>query len=287
MSSSPASALNVEIATMLRGELDTVAQWAAQECWNPGLRDAPCNYAADPQGFVIAKVDGKPVGSISAVRYESGYGFMGFYIVLPEFRGRGIGRLLWSEALRRLEGRVVGLDGVMAMVPCYAKSGFVTHHINTRHRFKAAPHALAPTVKRLSSLPLAKVLEYDRRHHPAARAAFLDQWVRIPGSHGFVSVTDARVNGYGVIRPSQNGWRIGPLFADSAAVAGSLLEALCGSVNAGDDIFMDVPGCNEAACALAEARGVEKLFQTARMYRGVMPALNWNGVFGVSSVELG
>jgi hypothetical protein len=95
------------------------------------------------------------------------------------------------------------------------------------------------------------------------------------------------VNGYGVIRPSQNGWRIGPLFADSAAVAGSLLEALCGSVNAGDDIFMDVPGCNEAACALAEARGVEKLFQTARMYRGVMPALNWNGVFGVSSVELG
>jgi len=272
---------------MRRDELDIVAQWAAKECWNPGLCDAPCNYAADSQGFVIARIGGTPVGSISAVRYESGYGFMGFFIVLPEFRGRGIGRLLWNEALRRLEGRVIGLDGVMAMVSCYEKSGFVTHHVNARYRFVAAPAAVAPTVRRLSSLPLARILDYDRKHHPASRAAFLDQWVRIPGSHGFVSVTDNRVEGYGVVRPSENGWRIGPLFADNAAVAGNLLGALCGSVPSGESLFMDVPGCNAAATALAEKRGVERLFETARMYRGGTHALNWDGVFGVTSVELG
>ncbi len=175
----------------------------------------------------------------------------------------------------------------MAMVPCYAKSGFVTHHVNARYRFRAAPTALAPTVKRIASLPLAKILECDRRHHPAARDTFLDGWVRIPGSHGFASVIDGRVEGYGVVRPSREGWRIGPLFADDAGIAGNLLDALCGSVPGGDDIFMDVPGCNDAACALAEERGVEKLFETARMYRGGTPVIRWDGVFGVTSVELG
>jgi len=278
----------VSLTNMTLDDLKTVAGWAAAEHWNPGNFDVPCNFAADPQGFVLAILDGRPIGSISAVRYEDRYGFMGFFIVLPEYRGRGIGRLLWNEALRKLEGRAIGLDGVMPMVPYYEKSGFVTHHINTRHRIKAAPCALAPTIKRISSLPLAKILEYDRKHHPAARTAYLDGWVRIPGSHGFVSVTDGKVNGYGVVRPSADGWRIGPLFADDANVAENLLDALVGCVPANDDVFIDVPGCNGVACEIAARRGVEKLFETARMYyKGMIPALNWNGVFGLTSLELG
>jgi GNAT superfamily N-acetyltransferase len=282
-----ASSSRIEITTMTRDELDSVVEWAASECWNPGTFDARCNFAADPEGYFVAKLDGQPIGSISAVRYDSHYGFMGFFIVLPEYRGRGYGRLLWNAALRHLEGRVIGLDGVMAMVTNYAKSGFVTHHVNTRHRIKASPFAPAPTVRRISSVPMATILEYDRRHHPASRTAYLDELVRLPGSHGFVSTSDRQADGYGVIRPSRTGWRIGPLFADNAGVAENLRDALLGSVPAGDDIFIDVPGCNADACELATRRGAEKLFQTARMYRGTAPTLRWNGVYGVGSVELG
>jgi GNAT superfamily N-acetyltransferase len=287
MTTNSISDRKMAIRTMTRAELDTVVGWAGSEGWNPGKYDAPSNHAADPDGYIAAVMGGELVGSISAVRYESHYGFMGFFIVKPDVRAQGIGRLLWSEALRRLEGRVVGLDGVMAMIGTYARSGFVSHHSNVRHRIKAAPATMAPTIRRISSLPLAKLLEFDRAFHPAARAAYLDSWVRIPGSHGFASVTDGQLEGYGIIRPSRSGWRIGPLFANNPLVAANLLDALLASVPAGEEVFMDVPACNREAVKLATSRAEEQLFETSRMYKGPAPAVNWAGVFGVTSLELG
>ena len=44
-------------------ELDLALEWAAQEGWNPGLSDAECFYAADPEGFLLAFRDGELVAS--------------------------------------------------------------------------------------------------------------------------------------------------------------------------------------------------------------------------------
>lgn len=39
------------IRTMNREEINLAIAWAALEGWNPGLSDADCFYAADPDGF--------------------------------------------------------------------------------------------------------------------------------------------------------------------------------------------------------------------------------------------
>jgi ribosomal protein S18 acetylase RimI-like enzyme len=56
----------------------------------------------------------KIIATISAVSYGGRFGFIGFYIVDPEFRGQGYGRKIWDAALERHRGQCLGLDGVVA-----------------------------------------------------------------------------------------------------------------------------------------------------------------------------
>jgi ribosomal protein S18 acetylase RimI-like enzyme len=118
---------------MQRAEIDLAVEWAAREGWNPGLQDADAFHAADPEGFLLGALAGEPAAVISAVRYGEGFGFIGFYIVRPDLRGRGYGLTLWNAAMARLAGRNVGLDGVVAQQPNYRKSGFRLAYRNIRH----------------------------------------------------------------------------------------------------------------------------------------------------------
>lgn len=79
------------IRTMTRQEVDIAIDWAAAEGWNPGLSDADCFYAADPNGFLLGSVQGEPVATIAAITYGDVFGFIGFYMVKPEYRGKGYG----------------------------------------------------------------------------------------------------------------------------------------------------------------------------------------------------
>ena len=97
---------------MTRLEVDLAIDWAAAEGWNPGLHDAHCFHAADPQGFLVGLVGDEPVAVISAMRYGATFGFIGFYIVKPGWRGQGFGLAVWKAGMARLAGRTIGLDGL-------------------------------------------------------------------------------------------------------------------------------------------------------------------------------
>lgn len=102
------------VRRMSEADLELALEWAAAEGWDPGLHDAHCFYAADPEGFFVGELDGAPIGCISAVRYGSSFGFLGLYIVKAERRGQGFGLELWRAALDHLGARAIGLDGVVA-----------------------------------------------------------------------------------------------------------------------------------------------------------------------------
>src|SRR4051794_28615575 len=112
-----------QIRPLSGAELNLALDWAAAEGWNPGLGDAACFRRADEGGFLGLFLGDRMVASISVVAYDSALAFLGLYIVLPEFRGRGLGLTLWQAGIARLGDRVVGLDGVVAQQENYARSG--------------------------------------------------------------------------------------------------------------------------------------------------------------------
>ena len=89
---------DMTIRQMTRDELNTLVEWAAREGWNPGLDDAEVFWATDPEGFVAAEIDGELIGGGSIVAYEKKYGFIGLFIVRPEYR-EWTGNHLWHELI--------------------------------------------------------------------------------------------------------------------------------------------------------------------------------------------
>lgn len=279
----------VAIRTMTRAELDLAVEWAAREGWNPGLGDAEAFHAADPDGFLVAEQDGETLGCISAVCYGEGFGFLGFYIVRPEYRGRGFGLALWRAAMARFGSRVVGLDGVVAQQENYRQSGFVLAHRNVRYGAarpvapKTAPgFAVAP----IGTLPFAELAAWDRAFFPAPRDALLHAWIAQPGHVGLALRRGDALAGYGVIRPCRDGSKIGPLFADTPEGARTLFAALLDRAPPGP-VFLDLPEPNADAVAIAREAGMTPSFETARMYAGTAPLLPLPRIYGITSFELG
>lgn len=275
------------IRTMTPADLALALDWAANEGWNPGLADAEPFRAADPDGFLMAFVDGQPAASISVVRYGDHLGFLGLYIAAPAFRGRGLGWALWQEGLRHLEGCSVGLDGVVAQQENYRRSGFVPAHRNVR--YEGLARADMPLDSRLAPIGqglLPSVLAHDRLCFGAAREAFLAAWTRGPGRRGYALVEDGEVLGYGVIRACREGHKIGPLFADDETTADILFRALAATVK-GEAVVLDAPEPNAAALALAERHELSPVFETARMWKGPVPDLPLDRIYGITTFELG
>ena len=155
------------VRRMTESELNLALEWAAAEGWNPGLYDAECFYAADPKGFFLGEFDGEPIGCISAVAYDEHHGFVGFYIVKPQYRRQGFGLQLWDVAMAYLGGRNVGLDGVIAQQGNYRKSGFKLAYRNIRHRGEcggAEPSGLLD----LSSVAFDEIARYDETVFPTS-----------------------------------------------------------------------------------------------------------------------
>ncbi len=195
---------NLVVRAMTEADLALALEWAAAEGWNPGLNDAQCFYAADPQGFFVGELDGVPVGCVSAVRYGSGFGFLGLYIVKAEHRGRGFGLELWRAAMDHLGDRVIGLDGVVAQQENYRKSGFRLAFRNVRQRGEGGG-AAPPGLTELAAIPIEDILRYDETAFPAPRAEFLKSWIAQPQAVALGAVDERGLKGYGVLRACREG----------------------------------------------------------------------------------
>jgi len=262
--------------------------WAADEGWNPGVHDAQLFFSADPQGFLGAFIDDQLVGSISAVCYGDDFAFLGLYLVKPELRGQGIGSQLWAHAMQRVEGRTVGLDGVVDMQSSYASSGFALAYRNIRFGGQVRDvQPLSDAMVVIGRDDLHRIQSLDRATFGADRSAFLADWLSQPEGHSWAYVEDGQIRGFGTVRACREGFKVGPLVADSALVAAEVFNALAKSVGDGGPIYLDVPEPNVAALDLARAVGLSPVFETARMYAKGNPDLDIPLIFGVTSFELG
>lgn len=280
----------VRIEPLSREGFFVLVNWAKQEGWNPGVHDAEAFWAQDPEGFVGVHHEGELVAGGSIVSYDGAFGFMGFFIVKPEFRGMGLGRTLWMHRrdtlLARLQpGAAIGMDGVVDMQPFYASGGFVHQFADMRYALQGQARAQDPNVQH--GVPNAETLKaYDKTCFLVDRERFLERWWSQPDGHVFTYLEKGTILGYATLRDATEGRRIGPLFADTPEVASALVNAC---LNAAEDntVYLDVPMANRHAVALVQSLGGEAVFECARMVHGPVPDWPIERVYGITSFELG
>lgn len=273
------------IRTMLSGDVNLALYWAAKEGWNPGIHDGDCFYYTDPEGFFIGELNGEPIGCITAVAYNDFFGFIGLYIVKPEFRGKGYGIQLWKTAMKHLGNRTIGLDGVIDQQENYKKSGFQLAYRNIRYE-GIGGGSTSQHVVDLKEVSFEDLVAYDTTLFSVPRPKFLKRWINQPEGASLGFLKNSKLAGYGVIRACQIGFKIGPLFADEETIAEDLFNSLAGKVT-GETIFLDTPEANSAAIALTKKHDMTIVFETARMYTMKPYSLPLHRIFGVTSLELG
>jgi hypothetical protein len=187
----------------------------------------------------------------------------------------------------RMGARHVGLDGVVDQQANYRKSGFAAAWTNVRFAGVPAVAAVPEGVRLIDArtVPFDLLAGYDRKFFAAARDGFLSCWLGIADRVALAAVRDGALVGLGVSRPSLSGFRVGPLYAESPGVAAALLSGLSGDGRT--SLVMDVPDANPAAVKLARELEFEPQFETARMYTGPVPSLDFDSYFAVTTLELG
>lgn len=282
----------LRVRKMTRDELDLCLEWAAEQGWNPGLHDAEAFWAADPDGYVVAELDGEIVGTGAVIAYDRKVGAMGLFIVKEDQRGHGLGRQLWYTRRDMLQARLdpdasIGMDGVVAMQPFYAKGGFHFAHTVARHQASFPDLPSPPGTLDLASIPFEQVAAFDGAHFGAPRTEFLKLWLS-PKDGAARAILDDQgdLQALGVIRRSVDGYRIGPLFASTPEAAETLFLDLASRAH-GLPVFLDIPTINQPALDLAARHGMTDIFACGRMYLGAPPPLPWNQIYGVTSLELG
>jgi len=276
------------IKKMTLNELKLAIDWAANEGWNPGLYDAEAYYTADPNGFLMGYLDKEPIASISVVKYSADFGFLGFYIVKPEYRGQGYGWKIWQAGMEYLKGLNVGLDGVVDQQENYKKSGFKLAYRNIRFEGKPIPQIKSKyNLKPIQQIPMSLIQEFEKSFFPAERNRFLEKWIQLPESHGYGILEEGKLKAYSMMRKCRDGYKIAPLFAQNIEQAEALLAGLSQQVSGDTKLYIDIPEIHTKAVDWIKSHNYQMSFETARMYTGDFPKLPIQQIFGITSFEIG
>ncbi|WP_216900355.1 GNAT family N-acetyltransferase [Synechococcus sp. CCY 9618] len=294
---------SLTIRRLQNADIPTVTGWARQEGFAPGVGDVAIYRQTDRQGLWVGWLGREPVGCIAGVRYNAAYGFIGLFLVVPSQRGRGYGRQLWQQALAHLaDVPCIGLEAAPDRIADYAGWGFEPASTTTRWQrpeTAGGPAPPAPPPAPAGStfcllegraIPAAAVQRFDAEREPSPRPHFLRPWLRHPAGTVLALVDqEGACRGFGRVRPcllpDGDGWRLGPLVADSPAAVRALLEGLL--QRHPGTVLIDAPGTNSQAAQVLEPLGFVPVSRTLRMYRGRAPAASLEEVYGLACLELG
>ena len=289
----------LSIKPLSESDIDFVTEISRKEGFAPGVGDLAIYQNTDKQGLWVGWLNNDPIGCIAGVRYNENYGFLGLFLVVEKFRGNGFGLQLWKKALSHLSDLpCVGLEAAPERISDYSKWGFNISSKTTRWQCLGDGKSLENGYENLdnfrfvegSSIPQNAVEKFDEKRETTSRPHFLSSWLNHPAGKVIAVIDqDKRCHGFGRIRPcllkNGDGWRIGPLMADTPRLLKILLRKLIDSHPG--LIIVDSPGLNNSASEVFRELGFQSESETFRMYRGSQPPVSMNDVYGLACLELG
>ncbi len=289
------------IRSLNDSDVSMVTYWARNEGFSPGLGDVAIYKNTDKQGLWIGCLDDLPIGCIAGVKYNSLYGFIGLFIVDETYRGNGYGVKLWSHVINNLLNVCcLGIEAAPERISDYQKWGFRFSSKTTRWVIEvdgiaSIDHVHSNLNNEYSllegnNIPRNIIQNYDANKEFTPRPHFISDWISHKSGTVLAIVNNKGLCvGFSRIRPclfrNGNGYRIGPLVADTPLLAAVLIKSLL--IKYPGRTLIDSPGLNPYVNELLKSLGFKPLSHTVRMYKGKQPSISMNQIYGLACLELG
>lgn len=241
-----------------------------------------------PDGWVLALLDGAPTGLVGAVDYGP-FAYVGLMAVDRSAHRRGVGMALMERLLAWLDARgvpVALLDATDMGAPLYARLGFVEDEKTLMFRRDACPAAARPAahVRRLRAEDLADLADFDAPIFGAARRPVFESYLADDPARALIACdASGRINGYLFAQPQL----VGPWAARAPDAAEALLLAALDLPYEAPTSAI-VPASNAEAQRLLMRQGFSPQRTLSHMRRGgVRHPGRRTLIYGQSSFALG
>ena len=260
----------MQLRPMALADIEAGLRLCRASGWNQTEADWRCFLSQSPEGCRVAECGGQVVGTVATLRFERRFSWVSMVLVAPEWRNRGIGSLLFREALGLLEDMdTVRLDATPAGKQVYDKFGFVDEYPLTRLRAAAVRPPAEPStgVRAVADSDLPRILDFDRAAFGADRSAILQHLYRGAPEYARVVENAGGVQGFACGRHGFRADHLGPVVAADEAVARSLVSA-CLAPHQGRPFLLDAPRHSASWSAWLGSLGFAEERSFIRMFRG-------------------
>ncbi|MEJ0028893.1 MAG: GNAT family N-acetyltransferase [Bacteroidota bacterium] len=276
---------------MTPGDISAGLSLCRTSGWNQLAHDWELFLQSNPKGCFVAIDDHNHVsGTVTTLRYDDRFSWIGMVLVDPQVRRQGIGSGLLQQALEVLSNeKTIKLDATPEGREVYLKLGFHDEYAITRmHLDKIIVDRLpVSTAVPLGKEDIDEVLKFDRDVFGADRS-FILKWL-LDGAPelSFVAREKGRISGYCFGRYGHNFTQVGPVIATDVNQAIDLATAALQKAGNGP-VIIDMLHHTPAWTRAVENLGFVERRKLIRMYKGsnAWPGLP-NKQFSIAGPEFG
>ena len=291
-------------------DLQWVIKMATEEDILPREKEAECYLSAGlTPYFYIGELKGERISCMSLVRHGESSVMGGYNIVHKSYRGQGYGRKMLDVELKNQSDQCnIQMLALRSSINPYQKRGFQPQWMLKRYQFTAsraveglASCQLPPAVKQIlpaSQVDFEKLFAYgaDMLGSSQTCKLLLAAWLCHLQESSWAAIDkNGEVVGYLIMskttRFTEDGYYIGPFFADSPAIARSLLKAAAEFASENypnHNIFVDIPvDYNPEGVSILEKEvGAKPIFDLTFMVNKEIPNKPLSKVFSIASTQV-
>ena len=255
--------------------------------WNQTPADWQRFIELSPRGCLLAECEGRPVATATTITYGHDLGWIGMMLVHPDFRRRGIARVLMQHSIEILQSagvKSIKLDATPAGREVYLRIGFKDEYSLTRYQADNANASPQSTkdIRAFKKDDLPKVLELDRAATGVCRENLLARLIS-DSLKTLVHESTDKIAGFGILRPGSLASYLGPIVATDPTHAQQIATSLLDG-----KLFCDLPDKNQSVAAWTKSEKLSPQRTLTRMYLGENISAPAAGTyFAIAAPELG
>ena len=255
--------------TMMPNDIAEGIKLCRKAKWNQLEPEWQLFLKLGPEACRVATDHNQVVGTVTTIRYQDSFSWIGMVLVDPEYRRQGIGIKLLKEALQILQNEeTVKLDATPQGREIYLKLNFVDEYSLTRMNCIVA----ADIVYQAKARPILKedlplLVEFDSEIFGAKRSDLLHwMWENAP-QFAFLIEEENEIKGYSLGRKGHDFIHIGPVIAQNLSIAKDLVLAAMQNC-AGHPLILDVLHFEPEWITWLKEIGFTEQRNFIRMFRG-------------------